>query len=344
VLKSSPSPSFLPLFFSHSRPALASLHRATHIISTVPPDGDSDPVLMAHTTDILVAATRLQWVGYISSTGVYGDHGGEWVDEESKLLATHGKGLSRILAEGSWIALYHEYGIPVHVFRCGGIYGPRRSALDALRKGVRPSTSQERRARQKFTARCHVGDICTILEASTNRPRPGAVYNVVDDEPAGRGQVLEYAASLVHGHMVSISHQTPRVQSQEPKPMSSLQPRKFQSGLGSQASLDDLDSSHVAVTYRFNNSIIVRGGSSSSSEEERSVKEEQGVERLSDGGGGDNRENGAAERDHMSAATPPRGEKRVKNDLIKKELGVVLEFPTYRQGLNAIAGGDTRPF
>lgn len=337
-----------------SRPALAALHSATHILSTVPPDGDSDPVLMAHTADLIDAADRLRWVGYISSTSVYGDHGSEWVDEESELLAAHGKGLSRILAEGSWIALCHEYGIPVHVFRCGGIYGPRRSALDALQKEGRPSANQERRGRQKFTARCHVRDICTILQASMRRPRPGAVYNVVDDEPAGRGQVMEYAASLLNGHMASISHEMPRMPSQEPRPMSPPRQREFASGLSSRASIDEEESSHIAVRDRFTDSTIFSSGSggssssssSGSSEEERIVKEEQVVERLSGGGGrgdGSPREKRAEEREHMSAATP-NGEKRVKNDLIKKELGVVLEFPTYRQGLDAIAHGDTRPF
>lgn len=342
-----------PPTFSHSRPALDALHRATHILSTVPPDGDSDPVLMANTTDFIDAIERLQWVGYISSTGVYGDHNGEWVDEESKLLAAHGKGLSRILAEGSWMALCYKYGIPVHIFRCGGIYGPRRSALDAVRKKGLPSASQQRRGRQKFTARCHVGDICTILEASMYRPRPGAVYNVVDDEPAGRGQVLEYAASLINGYMASNSHEMPRVSSQEPR-------NQYQSGLSSQASIDDdlgLDSSHIAATSSSSNSIISSGESSSStsSEEEKDVKEEeQEVERLPGvrGGGrggrggdvGDEKENRAAERDHNLSVATSQGEKRVKNNLIKKELGVVLEFPTYREGLSAIAQGDTRPF
>jgi hypothetical protein len=330
-----------------SRPALAALHRATHILSTVPPDGDADPVLMAHTTDLIDAGDRLKWVGYISSTSVYGDHGSEWVDEDSELLAAHGKGLSRILAEGSWIALCYEYGIPVHVFRCGGIYGPRRSALDALQKEGRPSASQERRGRQKFTARCHVADICNILEASTNRPRSGAVYNVVDDEPAGRGQVMEYAASLVAGHMASILHEMPSMPSTEPRPMSPSRPEKPASGLSSQASIDEGDNSGNIV-----NGISISSGSSSSSDEERSVAAAVVEKTVSVAVSGSEefervaeRETRAEEREYIpGVAATPNGEKRVKNDLIKSELGVVLEFPTYREGLSAIAQGDDRPF
>jgi hypothetical protein len=312
---------------------------------------------MSHTTDLISAGDKLQWVGYISSTSVYGDHGSEWVDEESELLAAHGKGLSRILAEGSWIALCYEYGIPVHVFRCGGIYGPRRSALDALQKEGRPSASQERRGRQKFTARCHVGDICTILEASTKRPRPGAVYNVVDDEPAGRGQVMEYAASLVAGHMASVLHEMPRLPQTEPRPSSTTRPEKNISGLSSVASIDEepsIDSSNSisngVVGGGVNSNAFSSGSeggsssSSSSSEEERIVVEEV-VENVIAVGGEDLREARAEAREYMpGVAATPNGEKRVKNDLIKKELGVVLEFPSYREGLSAIALGDTRPF
>lgn len=73
---------YLFLLSLHSRPAMAALHRATHILSTVPPDDDSDPVLMAHSTDLIQAGDRLKWVGYISSTSVYGDHGSEWVSSK----------------------------------------------------------------------------------------------------------------------------------------------------------------------------------------------------------------------------------------------------------------------
>ena len=105
--------------------AAEALRRATHVLSTVPPAWGEDPVVQAH-SQLLEDAPGLQWVGYISSTGVYGSHEGAWVDESAELRATNGKGLARILAEHNWISLGCESGLPVHVFRCGGIYGPRR--------------------------------------------------------------------------------------------------------------------------------------------------------------------------------------------------------------------------
>lgn len=306
-----------------SRPALAALERATHVLSTVPPDGDSDPVLMAHSRELVASGEHLQWVGYISSTSVYGDHGSEWVDEESELLAAHGKGLSRMLSEGSWVALCYEYGVPVHVFRCGGIYGPRRSALNAVQKEGPPSASQERRGRQRFTARCHVEDICKVLEASTIRPRPGAVYNVVDDEPAGRGAVMDYAANLLACEMAALLHEVPK-SADEQAP-----------GLQSFMSMDD---------FPMSSGMSSSSSSGSDREEEERKKFNRRNMRLAS-------ERGryvvtrAQVREYLPKIAPtPNGEKRVKNDLIKNELGVELEFPTYREGLSAIAKGDMRPF
>lgn len=279
---------------------------------------------MAHSRELVSSGEHLQWVGYISSTSVYGDHGSEWVDEESELLAAHGKGLSRMLSEGGWVALCYEYGVPVHVFRCGGIYGPRRSALNAVQREGPPSASQERRGRQRFTARCHVEDICKVLEASTVRPRPGAVYNVVDDEPAGRGAVMEYAANLLACEMAAVLHEMPKSASEQAP------------GLQSFMSMDD---------FTLNSGMSSSSGSDRDEEERRrSRKQNREILRV-----GSERVSQLATRAEVREFTPqvaptPNGEKRVKNDLIKKELGVQLEFPTFREGLSAIARGDMRPF
>ena len=109
------------------------------MLTTVPPDGDADPILQSHARHLAEAAERLAWVGYVSSTSVYGDHAGEWVDEDSELLAAHGSGVSRMMAEAAWLALHYEHGAPVHLFRCGGIYGPRRSAVDAAARERAPT-------------------------------------------------------------------------------------------------------------------------------------------------------------------------------------------------------------
>ncbi len=166
----------------------------THLLSSVPPDGDGDPVLRRHGSDIaaLAAAGRLAWAGYLSTTGVYGDRGGGWVDEDSDLRPSTERGRRRQAAEAAWQALYRDHGVPVHVFRLAGIYGPGRSPLDAVREGrarrvVKPG--------QVFS-RIHVADVARVLRASMARPNPGAAYNVCDDTPAPPQEVIEFACRL----------------------------------------------------------------------------------------------------------------------------------------------------
>ena len=172
-------------------PAIAALGTATHLLSSVPPDATGDPVLAAHRADI-AAQTQLRWVGYLSTTGVYGDRGGAWVDENSALTPSGERGRRRAAAEAEWLDLQHR-GLPVHVFRLAGIYGPGRSALDTVREG---------RARRidkpgQVFSRVHVADIVATLRASMARPNPGAAYNVCDDDPAPPEAVIAHACALL---------------------------------------------------------------------------------------------------------------------------------------------------
>ncbi|WP_370156058.1 SDR family oxidoreductase [Ferrovibrio sp.] len=165
---------------------------ATHILVSVPADEDGDAVLRLHGADI-AGLPNLKWLGYLSTTGVYGDRGGAWVDETSDLRPTQPRSIRRAAAEAGWLALHRDHGVPVHVFRLAGIYGPGRSQLDSLREGrarrmVKPG--------QVF-CRIHVDDIAAVLQASMARPDPGAVYNVADDEPAPPQDVVAYAADLL---------------------------------------------------------------------------------------------------------------------------------------------------
>ena len=172
--------------------ARALLADATHLLSSVPPDATGDPVLDMHANDI-AAARGLRWVGYLSTTGVYGDRGGGWVDEASPLLPTGERGRRRLAAENRWLDLWRQHGIPVHIFRLAGIYGPGRSALDAVRSG------QARRIVKpgQVFSRIHVADIAQFLEASMARPAPGAIYNVCDDDPAPPDEVVAFACELL---------------------------------------------------------------------------------------------------------------------------------------------------
>jgi nucleoside-diphosphate-sugar epimerase len=164
---------------------------ATHLLASIPPDAAGDPALALWGPSI-ARHPGLAWVGYLSTTGVYGDRDGGWVDETAPLAPTGERGERRVRAEQAWQALAAP-AVPIHLFRLAGIYGPGRSALDTVRAGraqrvVKPG--------QVFS-RVHVDDIAQVLEASIARPRSGAVYNVCDDNPAPPDEVIAYACELL---------------------------------------------------------------------------------------------------------------------------------------------------
>ncbi len=162
------------------------LDGVTHLVISVPPGDEGDPVLLAHGG---LLAGQFEWVGYLSTTGVYGNHGGEWVDENSTLSPNTERGARRLAAERAWL----KTGLPVHLFRLAGIYGPGRNALQSLRDG-----SARRIVKQgQVFSRIHVEDIATVLEASIAKPHPCRAYNVCDDEPCPPQDVIAYAAQLL---------------------------------------------------------------------------------------------------------------------------------------------------
>jgi nucleoside-diphosphate-sugar epimerase len=170
----------------------ADLARARRILITAGPEQGHDPVL-ARLRDEFAHAAHPDWVGYLSTTGVYGDRGGAWVDEDTPLRPTSARGEARVTAEEEWRALHRDHGLPVHVFRLAGIYGPGRSAFDRLRDG----TARRILKPGQVFSRVHVEDIAQVLLASMRRPDPGAVYNVCDDEPAPPQDVIAHAAELL---------------------------------------------------------------------------------------------------------------------------------------------------
>lgn len=136
---------------------------------------------------------NLQWVGYLSTTGAYGDRGGAWVDENSEVRPSTKRGSRRAKAEEQWLSLQRSYGLPVHVFRLAGIYGPGRSALDSVRAGVARRIDKPGHAFNRI----HVEDIVQVLMASIENPHAGSVYNVSDDESAPSHEVIAYACALL---------------------------------------------------------------------------------------------------------------------------------------------------
>lgn len=172
--------------------APSALEGVTHVLQSIPPDAEGDPVLALQRAT-LARLPQLRWFGYLSTTGVYGDRGGGWVDEQSDLQPTGERGRRRVAAEVGWSRLAHAEGLPLHIFRLAGIYGPGRSALDSLRAG----TARRIIKPGQVFSRIHVADIVQVLRASLARPSPGAVYNVCDDDPAPPWEVIEYAAQLL---------------------------------------------------------------------------------------------------------------------------------------------------
>ncbi|MES2541654.1 MAG: SDR family oxidoreductase [Pseudomonadota bacterium] len=162
------------------------LEEATHILCSAAPDAKGDPFLQAVPE---IARSKAGWIGYLSTTGVYGDHDGGWVDETTPLTPQSDRGRQRVLAEGQWLAT----GLPVHIFRLAGIYGPGRGPFEKVRDG----TARRIIKPGQVFSRIHVDDIAQVLEASMRQPNPGAAYNVCDDNPCPPQEVIGYAAQLL---------------------------------------------------------------------------------------------------------------------------------------------------
>lgn len=222
----------------------------THLLISVPPAETGDPVLACHADELRRLAPRLRWAGYLSTTGVYGDRHGEWVDETSPLAPSTARGARRLAAERAWSAL----GLPLHIFRLAGIYGPGRNQLVSVLDG----TAKRIVKPGQVFSRIHVDDIAGVLEASIARPDPGRAYNVCDDEPCPPQDVVAFAARLL----------------KRPPPP--------------EIAFDDADLSPMARSFYADS-------------------------------------------------------KRVANRRIKEELGYRLIYPTYREGLRALAAQDLTP-
>ena len=220
---------------------------ASHILISAPPQAEGDPVLAA-LGDAIAAEPGVRWIGYLSTTGVYGDRQGGWVGEDDVPRPDSARAERRLAAERAWLAFGEAENVAVQVFRLAGIYGPGRSAVDRLRAG----TARRIVKPGQVFSRIHVADAAAVLKASIAHPRAGRVYNVADDRPASQAEVIAFAAGLL-----GIAPPP-----EEPFDSAELSPlaREFYAGC-----------------------------------------------------------------------------RRVRNDRIKRELGVVLRYPGYRQGLQSLA-------
>jgi nucleoside-diphosphate-sugar epimerase len=229
----------------------AALFGTTHVLVSTPPGPDGDPALYAHVHDLAKLDPKPKWLGYLSTTGVYGDHAGGWVDEATSPTPATERGRRRLAAEHAWSAWGTAVNVPVAIFRLAGIYGPGRNQLESLRDGTARRIVRE----GQVFSRIHVEDIAQVLEASIERPQ-GAIYNVCDDEPSPPHEVMEHAAKLLNV---------------TPPPL-----ERFEEAARTM--------SEMALSFYTES-------------------------------------------------------KRVKNDRIKRDLGVKLLYPTYREGLKALLPG-----
>ena len=235
------------LFDGTSALPAASFGKATHVLCTIAPGSTGDPALK--TCAALLREAR--WLGYLSTTGVYGDHRGGWVDETTPPNPGQPRSVERLAAERAWHAMALESGAILDIFRLPGIYGPGRSAIDHVKAA---GARRIDKPGQVFS-RIHVEDIAATVVAAIAKPSPGAIYNVADDLPAANAEVIAYACELLALPV------PPAIPWEQAAPAMSAMARSF---------------------YAEN--------------------------------------------------------RRVRNDRIKTELGVRLRYPTYREGLRAIAG------
>ena len=170
----------------------ALLQGATHLLHSIPPGREGDPVLNSYRREI-ASLNSLEWIGYLSTVGVYGDQDGRWVDENTRPKPNSARTHARVEAERAWLDFGKEIGVPTHIFRLAGIYGPGRSVFDKLRAGTARRINKD----GQVFSRIHVEDIASVLESSIAQPQASAIYNVADDEPAAPGEVVAYAAKLM---------------------------------------------------------------------------------------------------------------------------------------------------
>lgn len=167
------------------------LAQATHVLTSVAPRG-GDPILNAH-ADLIAQATHFQWVGYLSTVGVYGDRQGGWVDEDTPPDAQSDRAVARLQAEAAWQQVCDRAGLRLHVFRLGGIYGPGRGPFAKLREGraqlvIKPG---------QYFSRIHQADIGQALVAAIHSDIASRIFNLCDDAPAPPQDVLRHAATLL---------------------------------------------------------------------------------------------------------------------------------------------------
>ncbi|MCO6187331.1 SDR family oxidoreductase [Rhizobium sp. L1K21] len=170
----------------------AAMAEATHIIQSIAPGEGGDPLLNLGIERLRALCPALTWIGYLSTVGVYGDHDGAWVTEETVCKPVSRRSVERVDAENGWQEFAEKTGVPVAILRLSGIYGPGRNTFKNLEKGTARRLIKDG---QVFN-RIRVEDIATAALFLAQR-NEGGIFNVTDDEPAPPQDVVEFAARLI---------------------------------------------------------------------------------------------------------------------------------------------------
>lgn len=158
----------------------------THVLIAAPPNNDGDPFYL-NFKKLITKLKKIQWIGYLSATNVYGDHEGRYVDETSATLPLTQKGKNRLLAENQWLTYCKDLKLPIHIFRVAGIYGPDRNII----KKIQEQKTIDKVPTSQYFSRIYIDDLVNVLRSSMLKPNPFSIYNIADDLPSSLNDIIE---------------------------------------------------------------------------------------------------------------------------------------------------------
>jgi len=168
------------------------LKEADHILVSIPPENQED--LVVKNFSKFLESSKIKWITYLSATSVYGDHKGEWVNEDSKTNPISNKGVARLKAENSWVSLEKNNKLPVQIFRLSGIYSNEKNILVRLKlRDVKLINKKDH-----YFSRIHVDDIANILFKSLSKFKSGEIFNLSDDKPSSSKEITLYGAKILN--------------------------------------------------------------------------------------------------------------------------------------------------
>ena len=168
------------------------LKEADHILVSIPPENQEDLVIKNFSK--FIESSKVKWITYLSATSIYGDHKGEWVNENSKTNPISNNGIARLKAENAWVSLEKDKKIPVQIFRLSGIYSNEKNILIRLKSGGVKLINKK----NHFFSRIHVDDISNILFKSLSKFKSGEIYNLSDDKPSTSEDVTLFGAKILN--------------------------------------------------------------------------------------------------------------------------------------------------